>query len=243
MADITQNLLLAEADPVDRTVYTTSSISPGANKLILCLVSTTDNGLNEPILVNSITGTGLTWVKITQVQLDTIAAPRMSMAVFGALGPSPSPGSLTITLDRESALTQWIIVEFDNVDTGGADGADAVVQFANNVADSGTSIAATLAAFGNENNATVGCFTSSGNPPTWTPGSGFAEIAEATGSDRTPMMEFRADNDVSVDATASQDADIAVIGIELKNADQGEPPAPTPIITGKPSFIAGNLIT
>lgn len=241
MPDITQNLLLAEIDETDLTVYPTSNIFPSANKLIIALVGAVDFGFSGPILVNTITGAGLTWVKIDEVQLDTIAGPRQTMAAFRALGPSPSAGSLTITMDGPAALAHWIITEFGNVDTGGIDGADAVVQSAKNVADSGASIIATLAAFGDVENATVGCFASGADPAaTWTPGAGFIEIAEATGAERVPMMEFRADNDVSVDATQSDTKALAVIGLELKVAP---PPPPVSLIAGRPAFIRGNLIT
>lgn len=241
MSNITQNLLLAEIDTADLSVYITSSINPAPNKLVLAFITATDLGFSGPILVNSVIGAGLTWVEAVEIQMDTIAGPRQAFACYRALGASPSAGALTITLDGPAALCQWIIVEFDNVDTGGVDGANAIVQIVTNVADSGTSISAILAEFGNVNNATVGGF-STGAPgtPTWTAGAGFTEIAESTGSDRVSMVEFRVDNDTSVDATCDTDADIAVIGIELKNADQTVPVPPT---GNRPSFISGNLIT
>ena len=62
--DITATLLLAEIDAASRTVYTTGSISPSANKLILCMVSASDQGFAGPITTTSITGAGLTWVKV-----------------------------------------------------------------------------------------------------------------------------------------------------------------------------------
>ena len=140
-------------------------------------------------------------------------------------------------------MAQWIIVEFDNVDQGGANGADAIVQIVTNVLDSDTTILATLAAFGHVNNATVGGF-GGGAPgtPTWTPGSGFVEVAESTGSDRVGMVQFRADNDTSVDAVCDGTGAMAVFAIELKNADQSTPPTPVAVL-GVPSFISGNLIT
>jgi len=99
MSDVTQNLLLAARDDANLTVYTTASITPGANKLILALVTTADLGFSGPILVDSITGAGLTWVEAAEVQYDTIASPRVALAVYRALGPSPSSGALTITMD------------------------------------------------------------------------------------------------------------------------------------------------
>lgn len=219
---ITQTLLLAEIDTVDRTVYTTSSISPTPNKLILCFITGTDLGFSGPILVNSVTGAGLTWVEEKEIQMDTIASPRQTFACYRALGPGATPGALTITFDGGSALAQWIIIELDNIDTSGTNGSGAIVQSVTNVADSGVSITGTLSAFGSAGNATIGGF-STGAPgtPTWTPGSGFSEIAESTGSDRVSMVQFRNDNDTTVDATCSGNADIAVIALEIKAASPG----------------------
>jgi hypothetical protein len=202
---VTQTLLLAELDEVDRVTYTTGSISPGADKLILCAVSAADFGFSTPISVVSVTGAGLNWVKVAEVQYDTIAGPRLVQALFRALGPTPSPGALSITMstppDNKSAFTSWIISEFDNIDTGGSDGADAIVQSATNRTDSGTGLVVTLAAFGHANNATYGCFSLNGSR-IYTPGSGFAEITEQAGSMSSTAI-FRDDNDTTVDVTAS----------------------------------------
>ncbi len=71
---------------------------------------------------------------------------------------------------------------------------------------------------------------------------GFVEVAESTGSDRVGMVQFRADNDTSVDAVCDGTGAMAVFAIELKNADQSTPPTPVAVL-GVPSFISGNLIT
>ncbi len=244
MPAITQKLLLAEVEKISQNPAVTSSIDPGANKLILCLANAVDDGFSEPIVVDGITGAGLTWVKIGQVQSDTIASPRQSMAVFRALGPSPSAGVLSITFDRTAGLSHWIITEFDNIDIGGENGADAIVQFKTNVAEALATIAATMDAFGNIENATVGCFASGADPATtWVPGSGFGLIAEAIGEERVPMMEFRAANETNVEATQGVTDHCAVIGIELKSAGQAPPPPPPPVGLNVPSFMSGNLIT
>lgn len=219
---ITSRLLLNESDPADLTVYVTSSISPAANKLILAFVVGTDLGFAGPILVNSITGAGLTWVEEKEVQMDTIASPRQAFACYRALGAGATPGALTVTFDGPAAAAQFIVIEFTNCDTTGTNGSGAIVQSVVNVADSGLSITATLAAFQSAVNATVGGFSSGGTTGTvWTPGAGFAEIAETPGApDRPIMAQFRNDNDTSVDATHSNNSDIAVIALELKNAVQ-----------------------
>jgi len=107
------------------------------------------------------------------------------------------------------------------VDTGGVDGADAVVQALTDRSDSDTSMLVTLSAFGDAKNATVGCFSVVG-ANTWTEGTGFTDVAQLSG-DLSSQMEFRLDNDTTVDATISGSAStIAGIALELKFA---EPPA------------------
>ena len=222
VGSVTQTLLLAEIDTVDRTVYTTSSISPTPDKLILCFITGTDFTFSGPILVTSVTGAGLTWEEVEELPMDTIAGPRQVFACFRALGPGATPGALTITFDGSCALGQWIIVEFDNIDTSGTNGSGAIVQSATNRSDSASTLAATLAAFGSSANATVGGFgCGAGGTPTWTPGAGFTEIAESTGSDRVSMVQFRNDPDTSVGATLDTTSDIAVIALEIKSATPG----------------------
>ena len=233
MNTVTQKILLQEVDNSVQTVYTTSSISPSPDKLILCFLTATDNGFAGPILVNSITGAGLTWVEIAEVQMDTIASPRQFLTCYRAMGPAPTPGALTITLDGPAFSCQWIIVECGNVDTSGADGAGAVVQVATNVTDSGTSIIGTLAAFGDVENATIGAFAAGESGVTdWVAGSGFTELAQGAFSDRVMMVEFRADNDTTVDATADSTAKLAVIAIELKFDPQQLDIVPTLLTEG-----------
>ena len=230
---VTRKVLLQEVDPVVRTVYTTASISPAPNKLILCFVTATDNGFAGPILVNSITGAGLTWVEIAEVQLDTIASPRQFLTCYRAMGPAPSPGALTITLDGPAFTGSWIIVEIGNVDISGVDGSAAVVQVATNVTDSGTTIAATLAAFAKGTNATIGAFaTGEAGATDWAPGSGFTELAQGAFSDRILMVEFRTDPDTTVDATADSTAKLAAIGIELNFVPQPLDIVPTLLTEG-----------
>lgn len=220
---VTANLLLADGSASDLTVYTTASISPAANKLILCFVMAADFGFANAIHVDSVSGAGLTWVEIQDLNFDTIALERRCMAVYRALGPSPSPGALTITLDSQGTACRWIIVEFDGVDTGGTNGSAAIVQNATNRADSGTSIIGTLAAFGDVGNATVGCFGSGSVSTTLTEGSGFTKVGEVDLGTIKAMLTFRADNDTTVDMSQSVDGDMGVIALELKGDGSASP--------------------
>lgn len=215
---ITQTVLLADGDEVDRTVYTTASINPTANKLVVCMVMAADQGFSGTVHVDSVTGAGLTWVEMVDLNFDTIASERRCLAIYRALGPAPSAGALTITLDSPGTACRWIIVEFDNIDTSGTNGSGAIVQSATNRADSGTSITATLGAFSGISNATIGCFGSGSVATNLTEGSGFTKISEVDLGTIKAMFTFRDDNDTTVDMSQSVDGDMAVVAFEIKNA-------------------------
>jgi hypothetical protein len=231
MPDITQTLLTSAYDPANHIVYNTASISPGADKLILAFISGADNFQNENMTVVSVTGAGLTWVKIAEVQYQKSAGDgteRSVLAVFRALDPSPSTGGLAITFSSGASDGLWAIVEFDNMDTSGTDGSGAIVQVETNVADSVTSLAATLAIFGDPANAAVGGFGVHGNV-NFTPGSGFTEIVEEPGG-LSLQAQFRVDPPIPPTIDASHNgaaAAMAVIGIEIRNAT---PAPPTEIV-------------
>lgn len=219
---ITQTLLLNEIDAVSRTVYVTGSVNPAANKLILCCVSASDQGFAGPITTTSVTGAGLTWVKVAEVQFDTDVGPRRVNTIFRALGPAPSAGALTITMDGAANVGQWIIVELDNIDIGGANGADAIVQAVTNSNDASASLIATLAAFGSVNNATFGAFTNGASNGSWTPGAGFTEIADHSNVAQGQCAIFKSGNDITVDSTYTLSGGIAGIALEIKSVGVGD---------------------
>jgi len=219
---ITQNLLLADGDDIDRQVYTTASIAPLANRLVICMVMAADQGFNDVIHVDSVTGAGMTWVEMVDLNFDTIASERRCLAIYRALDPSPAGGALTITLDKVGTAARWIIVEFGNIDTSGTNGSGAIVQNATNRADAGLSITATLASFASSSNATIGCFGSGSVNTTLTEGSGFAKIGEVDLGSIKAMMTFRNDNDTTVDMSQAVDGDMAVVAFEIRSVGQNE---------------------
>ena len=204
---ITTNLLTENVDATDLDSYATASITPAGNELILIAVNSFISE-GSPA-VPAVSGNGLTWVEVATSGVND----NRRLTVFRALGASPSTGVVTIDF---SAVTQqdckWIISEFANVDTGGSNGANAVVQaVVGSVSTSPHS--ATLAAFGDAGNATFGAVTINSNN-TITPGTGFAEIAERL-FNGVVQQQWRNDNDTTVDATTAAGNGI-VIALELK---------------------------
>src|SRR3990167_684597 len=149
---ITQTTLTGAASTADATSYTTASISPGANRLILAFVyGFRSIGTDS---TPTLSGNGLTWGNIDHRGLG---CGSENMTLFRAMGSSPSAGAVTIDFGVATMdACVWSFMEFDGVDTSGTDGSGAVVQIAAGNAGtcSDTSETATLAAFGSVDNAT-----------------------------------------------------------------------------------------
>jgi len=135
----------------DTDVYTTGVIAPTADALILVWVA---YGRSDSTVPSSptLSGNGLTWVEVASVNYkasgDTPGAQRRRLTLFRSMGAGPAPGAVTITFSNDQTVCSWSIAEYVGVDTGGAQGSAAVVQSASNSDKDVSSIAVTLAAFG-----------------------------------------------------------------------------------------------
>ena len=228
MADITATLLAASGDAVDRTVYTTASQSPSADNLVLLhVMGQVASGTSA---LSSVVGNGLTWVLV-----DTRVISVFTTSVYRAMGAAPSSGTVALTFSAEQTAASWVFVEFDNVDTGGSDGADAVVQASNTRDTTGTVITHTLSAFADAANATYGANWSNAGTGTFTEGTGFTKIKEQLIAIQLGTgIEFRKDNDTSVDMTWDLTGDQTLIGVEIRNAS-------APLSTGGTSGSRGKM--
>lgn len=248
--------LTTSGDGTDnQATYTTASITPTADRLVLAWVLNVRGSgtATQPTL----SGNGLTWVAVNSV---VTTATRLTL--YRAMGAAPSAGVVTITPgDANTVRVLWSISEFSGIDTGGTNGSAAVVQSAVNNANS-TSVTATLAAFGSASNATAGGFVVLANSRTWTEGGGFTPISGGThdlaGENVSIFSEFRADNDTTVDASISgAGAQLRVVGVEIKAAavtadryDFGQEPTDadegaviSPAVTVRAEDASGNLDT
>ncbi|MBI2011079.1 MAG: IPT/TIG domain-containing protein [Candidatus Colwellbacteria bacterium] len=230
-AAVTVTGLTSAYDGVNRTSYSTASITPSANKLILVSLVTRGGTVNP-----TVSGNGLTWdtVKIEGEGLN------MALWVFRSMGASPSTGSITFNFGAETqSAAAWSVDEFSNMDTGGTNGSGAIVQSVGNTV-TGTSITVTLAAFSDVNNATFGAVVHNRNEA-HTQGDGFTKVSDVSGAspDQALMAEFKGTNDTSVDASWVTSGSARGIGIEIKAAV----PAPTVTsVTGQnPQSTAGGF--
>lgn len=184
--------------------FSTASVTPGSNHLILIAVSN-NTGVGT---FTGCTGNGLTWVQVRQ-QVSAVSTGA-NMAVFRALGASPSAGAITCTFSTTSAGYIWQVYDISGVDTTGTNGSGAVVQSAI-VTASGSIPTATLAAFGSASNGTVGVIYEAAAGGTISAATGFTLIA---GPNTTNVGEWRTDNSTAVTFT------------------EASPPFPGPVIFG-----------
>lgn len=214
--------LTTNGSDVDATSFTTASITPTANALVLAAVAA---GKAVPVGTATLTGNGLTWVEAVSPVLYDVAGTGGTLWLFRAMGASPSAGTVGIDFGGVTHLAcVWSIVEFTGVDTSGSNGSGAVVQSVGEVEiDLGNTASVTLAAFSNVNNATFGAAAKQTNEG-FTPGTDFLELGDFAVA--TPVVsvltEWQAANDTTVDcswATAGEKS--GIIGVEVKAAAAG----------------------
>ncbi len=175
--DVETNVITSGQNEADTTVYSTASISPAADRVLLAIV----HGLRLSVAVNSAptcAGLGLTWVEVaTKSFSHGVGGPdRSRMSIFRAIGPGPTTGAVTFTFPETQARATHAVIELVGTETGGGDGADAIVQAAIS-AETTTSPSVTLAA-GDPANGTFGGTCWSVGDPTVAPGTGFTELTE-----------------------------------------------------------------
>lgn len=227
---ITATNLVAELSDTAATSFTTASISPGANRLLLCAVQSRRGDSIQP-LPPTVSGCGLTWVQVISVDYDTSVPTMKTITVFRAMGSSPTAGSVTFDFGGVSQTNaNWIIDEFDGIDTSGTNGSGAVVQsvFTNYQPASVTPVVANFAPFLRPDNAAWGleCDNWSAQP---TVGANFTQLGY-TGINVNAMQsksEFYARSIAQVvftpQSTSTSSATNAnVIGVEIAVA----PPPP-----------------
>lgn len=218
MAITASNLISGSDSGAAASSFTTASITPSANKLILLSVTARRGDSTQPV-APTVTGNGLTWVEIAEIYWDTTSTSRKSTFLFRAMGASPSSGAVTMDFGTQSInLPNWIVDEITGMDTSGTNGSGAIVQSATNKNEAGATLTVTLAAFSSANNATYGSFGGDSFGAGSSVGTGYTQLGSTDGATTTAgVTEFRSDNDTSVDVTFST-ASLGGIAIEIKAA-------------------------
>jgi hypothetical protein len=210
-------------DTVNNTSFSTASITPTANRLVLALIY--NRVWSGTASAPTLSGNGLTWVEVANV--NTTLPRRLTL--FRAMGGSPSTGAVTIDMGGVTHVhCIWSIVEFSGVDTGGTNGSAAVVQSQVNNANA-TNLTVTLGAFADVLNATYGGFSYTANEAATTGNSGaYTQIHNVNQAENTTsiLSEYLLANDTSVDASWTTSSLTYGIAVEIKDA-VGTPAAAT----------------
>jgi hypothetical protein len=206
---------------LDENIYsvssytTTGTITPKPNALYLCTLQLVDG----TVVANTVTGCGLTWVKVAEKAQGTTSG--VYVAVFRAMKPSgTTQGAVTATFSATvsgSVRSRIVIDEIVGVDTSGADGAGAIKQAVTNGAGSATSLTVTLGAFAAASNLGWGSIAErgAGNGPTAGNGYTTAYAQAADGSGAITMSHVGAANPK---ATGTSSGSWAGIGLEIAAA-------------------------
>lgn len=206
------------------TSYTTSSITPSADKLILISIASRSSG--GVGAAPTLTGNGLTWVNVTFVGDGN----ERAVSVFRAMGGSPSTGAITIDFGADGQSNcSWSIYEFSGMDTSGTNGSGAIVQNPTNALGSaGTSISVTFSAAGATDNALYSATVISDNLA-MTEDTSWTELHEEQVNDGADShtLQTQLRNPHGSDTTggsswsASESERAAIIGVEIKAAAGG----------------------
>ncbi len=216
---VAATLLTSSIDGVDRTSYTTASIAPTANNLVLAVIASYgDFGITSPV-VDALTGVSMTWTQVGTLQTNDSSVYLDQLTIFRALSASPGSGALTIDFGTDAPeIVAWSVVQFSGIDTSGTNGANAIRQskFAtvNPTSTNAQSLAfdtATVAA-----NGTFGAIVNSSGSRTIAPGASFTELSDVTttvGGNMDLETEFANTGIDTLNWTLQASGDVAVFGI------------------------------
>jgi hypothetical protein len=209
---------------VNAKVCTTASIAPAANGLVTVAVLGHNGTAASP--KPTISGGGMaSWTQVATVAFDGVATPHKRLTVFRALSSSPGSGPLRITFTTTQSNCEWIVSQWNGVETSGTNGGNAIAQAASARGDNVTGLVVTLGAFAAPGNVAYGVVGVRRSTAGITPGAGFTEIAERP-SGETPPSDLQAERsagDRTIDARWSR-ANGGALGLEIKAASPSADP-------------------
>lgn len=220
MALAVTNLTTGSSE-VDATEFTTASVSPAADALILLTVATRRSGATpaEPTAA----GCGLTWVVLKTQLSYSAGTPNRRITIFRAMGASPSSGTIVISCTDTQTEGAWCVDQITGTDTSGTHGSGAIVQNTSNndAGSTATTCTLTLSAFGSANNMAYGGKVHTSGGAT-TVGSGFTETCDiALSESGTGFQTQYKLNDTTVDWSWTGNNSWFAIAAEIKEAVVG----------------------
>jgi galactose oxidase-like protein/Big-like domain-containing protein len=233
---IVHTLLTSGNGTASQRVCTTASISPAANTLVTVAVMGHNAAGASPS--PTVSGGGMAaWTEVATVAFDGTATPRKRLSIFRALSPSPGSGPLQISFTTTLANCQWIVAQWQGVETSGTNGSDAIVQAGSARHDDATGLVVTLGAFADTGNVAYGVFGVRARTADVTPGGRFIEAGEQP-SGEAPPADLQAEwsaGDTTIDAQWST-ANAGALGLEIRAA--GAAPQPVGSVEVSPDSVS-----
>ena len=209
-------VLTADKNDGNLASYTTASVSPAANALILLVVDRDDDTLAQ---APTVSGGGMSsWTLEETNAYDVAGGVRSELRVYRAMSATPGSGAITIDFaaDAQSGCS-WSVIQVTGVDTGGTNGSAAVVQSIVAAATS-TGITANMGGFARRSHATLLAVAHQFNEATSAESLSWTELSDTSyvNPGKGLATYFRADNDATPSATWTTSALAGAIGIELR---------------------------
>lgn len=230
----------------DATFFDTNSYAPVPNKIHLLVCSGIGSVPPPDPIIPVVTGNGLTWSIVASQKFDWSGANRGIVSIFRGIGTAPTTGATRVSYNRtffRQAISVW---QVNNTDIGNL-GADAIVATATAkiLFDQGLNPSITMPPASDAANATLGILSWRDLPGNINPQAGFGfslllNLPNVEGGGHA--LEFSQVVKTNVDWIINGEPDLALIGVELRNAQPALPEAVVQVL-GRPAFITGNLIT
>ena len=241
-ATISQTLLTSGNNAANQKIYTTAPITPAPNALVtVAVLMRRSSGVISP----AITGGGMVkWDAVANTDFDTQGTPTKRLIVFRALSASPGSGPITITFTGSVSNVQWIVSQWDGVETGGTNGSRAIVQTGAARSDGATALAVALAPFAAANDVAYGAVGVAKNGPIVTPASGLTEIAEVSSGETSALEAEWATNQPAVGVSWGTSTKAGMLGVEIKAGNAGplEPVATVEVSPQSATVVAGSTL-
>ena len=244
MGIIVANLLDFREQGGDASFFDTNSYSPAANQTVLLIC----NGVGQvspPPIIPTIVGNGLSWSLVASLIYFFGGVDRGRLTVFRGLSATPTVGTTRVSYAATKFQQALTVIQFSNTDIGNL-GANAIVGIPPTVEiASGSGLNPSIGAPAGEDleNSQIGILGNSDPSIGVVPGIGFSTIVNnPTTEGGGHYIQMSQVVRTLVDFNPTNDPTFAIIAIELRNATPAGAAA-GPQIQGRPSFVAGNLIT
>lgn len=186
------------------TSITTASVTPNASELTLLVFRSEGNTNATP----TVSGNGLTWTKLS------ITGGTAVYQIWYSIGGSPSAGAISVTNLTSGSENLWFVVSFTGTAT------TSIFPQTSFSTGSGTALSTTLAGSITAGNTAFGFGSRSAGTQSYTPGTNFTEIGEASSGSRSGAIEYQLNktDDAVIDMSSSTSGGWTMIGVEIAAA-------------------------